>query len=163
MFELPIETRFWAKVDRRGPDECWPWRGKPGARGYGTFSFDNLRRRATHISLELSGKPRPSPRHGACHTCDNPPCVNPAHLWWGDQSENLRDALAKKRLPHALKTHCRLGHPLSGDNLLLHKEGWRQCRKCTRAQTREAMKRLRARKALSAKADKREGRDNDIS
>lgn len=124
--------RFESYVDRQGADECWPWRGKPNRKGYGSLSIDNRVRRATHIALILDGRPRPSPKHGACHSCDNPPCVNPAHLWWGTQRDNLRDAAAKGRTQSGPRPHCKRNHPMAGDNLGIDRSGYRYCRACLR-------------------------------
>lgn len=98
-----LVERFWEKVDRRGADECWPWRGSIDSRGYGAIYIGSpLRTRiASRLSYELA--------HGldvgslsresvVCHRCDNPPCVNPAHLWLGDHQSNAQDAIRKGRL-----------------------------------------------------------------
>ncbi len=93
---LPLETRFWSKVDKRGPDECWPWVGTRTA-GYGILYTKGRGVRASRISWSLAnGCTFP---HGriACHTCDNPGCVNPAHIWAGTPKENCHDMLAKGR------------------------------------------------------------------
>jgi hypothetical protein len=87
---------FWAKVDKRGPDECWPWIAKSKVRGYGIYRHFGLLRRATHVSLELAGRPRVNGAH-ALHKCDNRGCVNPDHLWWGDNRENTADRERKLR------------------------------------------------------------------
>ena len=126
----PVAERFWSKVDRRGPNECWPWIGTTDHAGYGIFHIEDRKKRATRLSLELDGKPRPSPRHIACHTCDNPQCVNPAHLWWGTHTDNINDAVAKRRHHCAKKTHCPRGHPYSGDNVYYRNGGGRSCKAC---------------------------------
>lgn len=94
----PVEERFWEKVRRDGPNGCWSWTGHCDAAGYPKLSVNQRPAQATHVSLELHGRPRPSLDHHACHSCDNPPCTNPDHLWWGTNEENVRDALAKGRL-----------------------------------------------------------------
>lgn len=94
-------SRFWAKVQRDGPDECWPWFGEKNNQGYGRFILWHGRSRTrilTHrLSLQLAGAAVPDDAK-VLHRCDNPPCVNPAHLRVGTQSDNMRDALKKGRL-----------------------------------------------------------------
>ncbi len=139
---IPLEDRYWAKVDKRGPDECWPWTGATDGRRYGIISQNGRNRKATHVAVEFAtGEPFPAKKM-ACHTCDNPPCVNPAHLFVGTMQDNMRDAFAKGRINLAAflgnnhnraKTHCVRGHPLSGDNLIRKKKGHRGCRACQKA------------------------------
>jgi len=88
--------RFWAKVDRRGPDECWPWLASKNRRGYGQFRLDGKMRKAHRVAYALANGPLP---HGAlvCHHCDNPPCCNPHHLFSGSQAQNMQDMKSKGR------------------------------------------------------------------
>jgi hypothetical protein len=127
---LPFDQRFRSRIERRGPDECWPWRGGRDVKGYGLISRDGRSVRATWIALEFDGRPRPSVAHEACHTCDNPPCINPAHLWWGTRSENIFDASRKGRHHQRAKTECHRGHPFSGENLRILANGRRECKAC---------------------------------
>lgn len=94
---MTLEERFWAKVDRRGPDECWPWTGATGSAGYGYIrpggSADCVL--ATRVSMALDGRD-PGPLE-ARHTCDNPPCVNPAHLIAGTHLQNMADMAVRFR------------------------------------------------------------------
>lgn len=88
--------RFWSKVAIGLPDECWTWRaGKVGE--YGVFRLDGTSVRAHRVALQL--KLGRSIRVGylACHTCDNPPCCNPAHLYEGTRQDNANDAWRRHR------------------------------------------------------------------
>lgn len=85
-----LEERFWAKVDKRGPDECWPWLGYIMPNGYGQTSLGGKHIYAHRTSWMLSGRDIP---FGMCvlHKCDFRRCVNPAHLWIGSVADNDRD------------------------------------------------------------------------
>lgn len=68
-----------------------------------------------------------------CHSCDNPSCINPDHLWLGDAKSNIQDMIKKGRNYFLNRTHCPQGHPYSGDNLYVKGNGSRGCKTCTSA------------------------------
>jgi hypothetical protein len=101
MASATLAERFWSKVDHSsGPDACWPWTGCCSEKGYGQIGAGGSARtalRAHRVAWELAaGEPVPD---GLCvlHNCDNPPCVNPDHLWLGTNDDNVRDRNEKGR------------------------------------------------------------------
>ena len=96
----PLDVRFWRQVQKRGPDECWLWLGATRPNGYGRIGAGGKggAQLAVHrYSCELHHGPPPDGLPMCLHSCDNPPCVNPAHLRWGTGSENILEAYAKGR------------------------------------------------------------------
>ena len=134
-----LPSRFWSKVDRRGPDECWPWKGALIPNGYGSLGTVEVDGRvrtqvgAHRVSFFIANGYWP---RMVRHTCDNPPCVNPAHLLSGDAKSNAQDMLDRGRCDAQQRTHCPQGHPYSDENTLVTRHGHRQCRECGRQNAR---------------------------
>lgn len=97
----PVHERFWAKVNKSGPNGCWIWTGYKINSGYGQIRDDNQRKTLVHrLSWEISVGPIPQGLN-ILHECDNRPCVNPDHLFVGTQSKNLLDAYSRTKLREA--------------------------------------------------------------
>lgn len=91
--------RFWKYVTPAGPDECWEWQGGRANGGYGKISRgprNGGHIRAHRASYEMHVGPVPDGMF-VCHRCDNPPCVNPAHLFLGSPKDNIDDMMRKGR------------------------------------------------------------------
>jgi hypothetical protein len=90
----PVDRRFWSKV-QKGPD-CWTWAGSRSAKGYGRLNVGGAVCQAHRVSWELHRGAIPSDLF-VLHRCDNPPCVNPDHLFLGTALDNSRDMVSKGR------------------------------------------------------------------
>lgn len=97
---LPLAARFWKKVAKAGPDECWLWTG--GGRGgkYGLIQEEGKGGKTIgvhRLSWEIAnGQSIPVGMY-VMHSCDTPLCVNPAHLFLGTPADNVNDMIAKGR------------------------------------------------------------------
>lgn len=93
-----IGERFNSKIRKGDPSDCWPWTAGTTSNGYGRFDIGHgVRSIASRYALvQAIGEPD-DPSMLACHTCDNPPCCNPAHLYWGTQLDNSQDAINRGR------------------------------------------------------------------
>ena len=101
----PQPEDIWARIDRRGPEECWAYAGWRDRRGYGHFKGWLAHR----LAWVLVHGPIPDGLN-ICHHCDNPPCCNPTHLFSGTTSGNHADCLKKGR--HRLRRY--FSPPLNG-------------------------------------------------
>lgn len=102
-----LEKKFWENVEKT--KSCWIWRGPKLKSGYGTISSGSMSPILTHrYSYQLHKGEIPKGIF-ICHSCDNPPCVNPKHLWAGTHTENMQDAKKKGRIAtgdrHGTRTH----------------------------------------------------------
>lgn len=104
------KARFWSSVDKRTPIECWVWLPPLGREGYGSMAVNSRTVRANQLALIIDGRPKPDPESVACHTCDNPSCVNPQHLWWGSRKQNAQDAARKGRWSRPLGNRVTAHH-----------------------------------------------------
>ena len=89
------KSRFWSKVDIRGPDECWEWLAFKN-KGYGIYRLGE-KVVASRLAWEQANRQDLGCRI-ACHTCDNPGCCNPGHIYAGTPKTNARDASERGRL-----------------------------------------------------------------
>lgn len=119
---------------------CWLWLGYTEKNGYARMSFGGLRGKWVHrLSFLAFNGPIPQGLD-VLHACDVPCCVNPRHLSVGTPSANAKQMIERGRHPLSLearKTHCKRGHPLSGDNLGINATTkTRYCKTCSRESRR---------------------------
>jgi len=128
-----LRERFDERYEPEPNSGCWLWVGSYGNAGYGQISINKKHKYAHRVGYELYRGKIPDGLN-IDHLCRVPCCVNPWHLEAVTQKENVRRGENSKalRLRHAMKTHCKKGHPLSGDNLSVSQKRGRICKQCQR-------------------------------
>jgi hypothetical protein len=138
---------YWRSRSIITPTGCIEWQGwkmlgkfmYDRAKGYPIAGYRGKAQRITRVVLGWKlGRPLTKDEF-ACHTCDNPPCINDEHLWVGTVSDNTQDRIAKGRDHHSSLTHCPRGHEYAIHGRQYNrgtKKGWRTCLVCQRARCR---------------------------
>lgn len=90
-----LVERFWSHVDRKGPDDCWDWRGSP-REDYGRFKVAGASRQSNRVAWAIGNRRDPG-NMLVRHTCDRPQCCNPAHLLLGTVKDNANDKITRGR------------------------------------------------------------------
>lgn len=89
--------KFWSRVDKsQGTDGCWTWTAGKFQRGYGCMTMNNKSYETHRLSWQMHYGQIPDGIQ-VCHHCDNPSCVNPAHLFLGSIADNMVDKTRKGR------------------------------------------------------------------
>ena len=137
--------RFVRKIDfHSSPIGCWIWKGCFGgyqklSRSYGRFYVNGKNPMAHRFSFEYFNKINIPDGFHIDHLCCNTKCVNPNHFELVTERENM--LRAKNPLSsQAHKTHCKRGHPFSGKNLYIGKDGHRKCLACISLRTKNFRK-----------------------
>jgi hypothetical protein len=119
---------FWSRVDMTGGMfECWEWTATRDSHGYGKFWWGEKMTGSHRVSWEITNGVVPDGLF-VLHKCDNPPCVNPSHLWLGTKKDNSEDCVRKGRSPRGerqgMNTHpeCRVIGERNGSHKLTEQQ-----------------------------------------
>lgn len=135
-----LEDHFWSKVEV-SDSGCWEWTASLDTGGYAQLGRGGKNLRGHRVAFQAAGN---TLVRGLVidHLCRNRKCVNPDHLEQVSNQENLRRGESPSA-ENSRKTHCKNGHPLSGENLFVARNSSRQCRICQRRRKRESHRRNR--------------------
>jgi hypothetical protein len=138
---------------------CKPWQGQCNSKGYGRVHTSRKTRRLAHrVAYEQAYGPIPDGMD-VCHHCDNPPCVEPLHLFLGTHAQNMKDMVTKGRHGTKDKTHCVHGHEYTPENTVTHvnARGYtlRECRTCIRERSRARRETEQGKEARLVEYEKR--------
>lgn len=151
--DLPLKDRLLMRGWEVQPNGCWHWAGMRNDLGYGIYNHQRAHRL---VYMEIGGLPL-APNEVLRHKCDNPPCVNPAHLEPGTKADNSRDMVERRRHFLHSQTECKYGHSFADPQnvrITVSRRGWvnRVCKPCARKRNQVYGRRVRAerRKRLEA-------------
>lgn len=123
-------------------NKCWEWSGSCSPFGYArcNIKLDGIKfYRVSRLVYYLMNRNISDHIH-ICHSCDNPKCINPDHLYGGTRNDNMRDMVQRKRHANLKKTHCPHGHIYDEKNTRYVGSN-RRCRSCDRIYKRSKRKR----------------------
>ena len=114
------------QVDVKG--ECLIWTGGTNPDGYGVKRIKDKVSGTHRLNWEYANDQKIPKDMLILHTCDNPPCLLPSHLWLGTHEDNMRDMVDKGRTPRV--EFCKRGHNMA-EASYIRSNGYRQCRPCS--------------------------------
>ena len=134
LFYKSVWHRFWEKVDKENSEKyydgtrCWEWKGAVDGGGYGALMITHspYTREKSHRFSWLIHNGQISNDMWVLHHCDNPPCVNPSHLFLGTNTDNMRDKMNKGRnvnMRGKLNGMCKLSENDVREIVELHNQG----------------------------------------